>query len=85
MKFCMVGARLKCGENHSRIVAAELDIWPLIAGTRQPWQKMSPIFEVDDSCYSHYSSLTELYTAKYLIRRQQTTTRASKHKQVTAT
>jgi len=30
----MVGARLLCGENHSQIAAAELDIWPLIAETR---------------------------------------------------
>ena len=60
MKFymCFLVVKLHCGENHSRIATTELDLWLLIAGTKQPWRKISPIFEADDSHYSHYSSLT---------------------------
>jgi len=50
--------KLHCGKNHSQIGATELDLWPLIVATRQPWQKINLIFEVDDSRYSHYLSLT---------------------------
>ena len=29
--------KLHCGENHSQIAATEIDLWPLVARTRQPW------------------------------------------------
>ena len=37
--------KLHCGENRSLTSATEFDLRLLIARTRQPWQKISPIFE----------------------------------------
>ena len=66
--------KLHCGENHWQIhvAAIELELWLLETGARKLEKKIGPIFEVDDSCYSHFSSLTAPTRNKHFIRRQQT-------------